>query len=284
MADRVEGPRVLLKEAITFALGDGQTHAPMVHARVGDAETRLILDTGSDTHLLITELADRLGLEAKPGEAGTDSTGASVPSWTLGEVGVRIGSMDLTLQEVVAIAGPEVFVSGGIGGILSPQRLHPTAWAVLDLVDSALFLLEGSQADVAAWLTAHSPSLHALTLEREAGDATILVRAAVEPHEPVVTLLDTGGKGTEAAVGAVPGLMGGATRSTGRGVGGGESFGSEVADQVLLVGDARVAVPRLILRDAMAVAQVLVGMDVLRGTVLAVSRDLRRPVIWLVPR
>lgn len=275
--------RVLVEEPITFALADRDTHSPMVHASVGGEATRLILDTGSDTHLLITELAERIGLEAHPGEPGTDSTGASVPSWTLGEVGVRIGDEDLTLPEVVAIAGPEAFVSGGIGGIISPQHLDPTAWAVLDLADDAFFLLQGPEADVAAWLTDRCPTLQALTLGRAPGETTILVRAAIEPYDPVVTLLDTGGKGTELAADAAPGLAGGEQRSTGRGVGGDEAFGSEVTDRVLLVGDARLPVPRLILRETTRVAQGLVGMDLLRGTVLAASGDLQRSVIWLVP-
>lgn len=31
-------------------------------------------------------------------------------------------------------------------------------------------------------------------------------------------------------------------------------------------------------------AELSVGMDLLRGTVLVVSADLRRPVLWLVPQ
>jgi hypothetical protein len=41
--------------------------------------------------------------EAGPGESGTDSTGASVPSWTVGEAAVEIGSRTFELRDVVAI-------------------------------------------------------------------------------------------------------------------------------------------------------------------------------------
>jgi len=44
-----------------------------------------------------------------------------------------------------------------------------------------------------------------------------------------------------------------------------------------------VPVPRLLLRDDIGNAPGLIGMDILRGTVLMVSADKRRPVIWLLP-
>jgi predicted aspartyl protease len=99
-------PRVLLDEPLTFSLADRQTHAPMVHATVHGERTKAILDTGSTDHLLTVELAEQLGLELAEGEEGTDSTGASVPSWSLGDVPVEIGGMRFTLGNVVGIHGP----------------------------------------------------------------------------------------------------------------------------------------------------------------------------------
>jgi hypothetical protein len=64
---------------------------------------------------------------------------------------------------------------------------------------------------------------------------------------------------------------------------GGDAFGSVVADQTLEVGETRVAVPQLILRDEMEGRGGLVGMDVLRGTILTVRADPARSVIWQVP-
>ena len=60
-------------------------------------------------------------------------------------------------------------------------------------------------------------------------------------------------------------------------------IGFEIQDQVLRVGDARLPVPSLLVRKEIGVAQGLVGMDLLRGTVLLVSADPGRPVTWLVP-
>jgi len=277
-------PRILLDEPITFDVGDGkQTHAPMVNATIHGTPTKLILDTGSTDHLLTVELAEQAGLALAEGEAGTDSTGASVPSWSVGDVPVEIGGMSFTLGNVVGIAGPPPFIQGGIGGIVSPQHLHTSAWAVLDLAAERFLLVETDAADPSAWLTDAAPAMQLLPLDREPGDETILVRAAIEPFERAVTMLDTGGKQTEMVADIGPGLVAGPTQVTGHGVGGSESFGSEVADQTLIVGDARIPVRRLILRDAMEDRGLLVGMDVLRGTVLAVNGDPAKPVLWVVP-
>jgi hypothetical protein len=120
-----------------------------------------------------------------------------------------------------------------------------------------------------------------LTLERIASDPTIQVDAAIDPFEPVVTLVDTGGKSTVFAAKAVPGPAG-EQGGAGRGVSGTQIMGSMVADQTLVVGDARLLVARLVIGEAMDEQDDLVGADVLRGTMLAVSADRTRPVYWLV--
>ena len=276
-------PRIVLDVPITFDVGnDQQTHAPMVHATVGGAPTKLIVDTGSTDHILTIELARQLSLEATPGEEGTDSTGASVASWMLGTVAAEIGGRTFDLHEVVAITAPAPFAGFGIGGILSPQHLQPGTWAMLDLAGERFMLLEADLADVTTWLTDRAPTLELLRLDRAQGDPTILVRASVEPNEPVVTMLDTGGKRTQFTAAAVPDGGEGPQAITGHGVGGGASYGTELAERALLVGGARLPVQSLIVGPEMDGRDGLVGMDVLRGTVLTVSGDPERPVLWQV--
>lgn len=276
-------PQILLDIPITFNVGEGRTtHAPMVHATIHGHATKLIVDTGSTDHLLTIELARELGLEATPGEAGTDSTGASVDSWTLGTVTAEIGEQAFELRDVIAITGPAPFAGFGIGGMLSPQHINPDVWATLDLARERFTMLDGNRAEITAWLTDRAPTLELLRLERAAGDTTILVEAAVEPHAPVVTMLDTGGKRTQFTATAVPGAGDGPQVSSGRGVGGGASVGTELTGQTLLVGGARLPVQSLIVGPEMDGRDGLVGMDVLRGTVLTVSGDPDRPVLWQV--
>lgn len=58
---------VLARLPITYQVRDGgTTHAPMVITSVGGVEGRLVLDTGSDVHLVNEELADEIGLVKKP--------------------------------------------------------------------------------------------------------------------------------------------------------------------------------------------------------------------------
>ena len=282
MADAAS-PHVILEAPLTFDVGGDTTHVPMVEAIVGGVAIKLILDTGSSDHVLTRELAEDARLPLEPGEPGTDSTGASVPSWNLGGLDVEIAGQTFGLRDVVAITAPGPFVGWGVGGFLSPQHLHPTAWVVLDLAAERLVLADGDETAVADWLPRRTPGLRLLRLDRVSTDPTILVRAGLDDFEPVVTLLDTGGKSTEFVGAAVPGLGGGELRGAGRGVGGGQIVGSVVENRVLVVAGMRLPVARVVVRDAMDGHDGLVAMDVLRGTVLAVSADRSRPAFWQVP-
>ena len=281
--ERAPGIRLLLEVPITFAVGDEVTHAPMVEGMVNAVPTRLILDTGSTDHILTTELVARAALHAVPGEAGTDSTGSSIPSWTVDRARVGIGPRHFALSNLVAIVGPAPFAGWGIGGFLSPQHLQAGAWAVVDLADARFALVSGDEKGVSAWLAVRHPDLVRVRLDRAPGDATILVAGGIEPHPPVTTMLDTGGKRTEFTAAAVPGLGGGQRLPSGRGVGGTESFAADAGPGVLRIGPARVRVPSLLVREQKGNAPGVVGMDLLRGTVLAVRGDPQAPVLWLVP-
>ncbi len=96
-------------------------------------------------------------------------------------------------------------------------------------------------------------------------------------------MLNTGGRTTEFTSASLGGLQGSVPERLGKGVGGQDVPGSEVVDRVLRVGEARFAVPSLLIRDEIGTLSGLVGMDVLRGTVLVVGADRDRPIIWLVP-
>jgi hypothetical protein len=277
--------RVLFETPITFDVVDRVVHSPMVHANVNGTMTKLILDTGSTDHVLTIELANRAALRSEPGESGTDHAGAAVPSWTLGEVPIQIESNALRLRNVVAIRAPARFEGWGVGGFLSPQNLHPSAFVVIDLVVDKLALVEGDTSTVSAWLRSRSPMLRLISLPRERGE-TVEVRASVEPFDSAVTMLNTGSSGTEFQRTAVPGLQGVPPESTGLGVSGAIVEGEDVTGQTLRVGDARFPLPVLFLRERMPPPHPpgQVGMDILRGTVLVVSADADRPILWMVPQ
>ena len=273
---------VLHAEPITFETADGTTHAPLVDAVVDGVGTRLILDTGASDHLLTMDVCEAANLATEPGEPGTDSTGSSVPSWQAREVTIRIGELELALAEVIAIDTPPPFRSGAIGGTLSPQHLRPGTSAVLDLSASPVATLVRAD-DVDGWLAESYPGWRTLRLPAVDGDGTVLVEMAIDSFPSTVMMLDTGAKMTYAAKAAVPGLgEGGVRRSTGRGVGGTESFGVDVPGRVLHVGDASLPFDLVIAEHDLGIAGCVVGMDVLRGTVLAVGPP-GSPVRWLLP-
>ncbi len=268
---------------ITYEVsGGGKTHAPMIIATVGGVEARLVLDTGSEVHLVNEELADELRLAKEPGEEGTDHSGATMPSWNVGDVGISMGAADLTLHEVVAIPAPPPFTGWGIRGILSPQNLHPTAVTVIDMVANELLLVEGTDEQVADFLRSRTPALTLLTLARDARFPSVVVTAEIEPFEGIPTMLNTGGKRTEFSKAAVPGLSVGASERLGGGVSGSDYAGGSVGPQTLVVHGKRLSVPALAVREQMHDPQGIVGVDVLRGTVLCCAADRERPVYWCV--
>jgi hypothetical protein len=253
----------------------------MVHVKVAGVPTKLVLDTGSTDHVLTGELATRARLSHTPAEPGTDHAGAAVESWDLGGVEIEIGGESLLLRQVVAIEGPPMFGQWGVGGFLSPQMLHQSGFMVIDLADKKLSHVLGDPSQVSAGLLERHPTMRLVLLPRE-DEEFVAVQASVEPFLSVVTMLNTGSD-TEFASEAVPGLRGEPRQNIGHGVGGTQVVGEEVPGQTLLVGDARFPLPRLLVREDMPPPHGIVGMDVLRGTVLAISANRAEPIQWLVP-
>ena len=272
------GVRILTHVPITYG-----EQAPVVPGAVGSIETLFVLDTGSDVHILTKELVDRLGLAVEPGEEGVDHSGATMPSWSVEDVLLTLGGFDVALDDVVSIPAPEPFPRLGIGGILSPQHLHPTAVTVIDLLHDELVLVEADAEELVPWLEARSPGLSSLSLERDPSFTSVAVRGiAVRAFAERTTLLNSGGKRTEFSRAAVPGLAGGEEERLGAGVSGADIRGSIAGAQVLDVAGREVHVAELTMREVMHDPQGMIGIDVLRGTVLAVAADLARPVVWRV--
>jgi hypothetical protein len=277
------GVQVVTRVPITFDAADRRTHAPLVSGSVGGIDTLLVLDTGSDVHILTKELVDRLGLEAEEGEEGIDHSGATMPSWSVADVGLTLGAAELTLGDIVSIPAPAPFVTGGIGGGLSPQHLHPTAAVVIDLAANELLLAEGDDDEIAAWLDERSPSLTTLSLERDPNFTTVVVPAAVRPFDEMPVLINTGGKRTEFSRSAVPGLGDGSEKRLGAGVSGADVIGSSAGAQVIVVAGHELPVEQLAVRETMHDPQGMVGMDVLPGSVVACAADRGRRVVWQIP-
>ena len=145
-----------------------------------------------------------------------------------------------------------------------------------------LLLVEGSDDAVEEWLVERAPSLTTLSLEREPGFATVVVPAAVRPFADVSTLLNTGGKRTE----FVSAASRESTRARRSGLGAASAAPTSSARRPAPRRSGRrheLPVAQLAVRESMPDIQGMVGIDVLRGTVLACSADLRRRVILRIP-
>lgn len=279
---------LLLHAPLFYEAGPRALHCPMVTANVGGIRTKLIVDTGATEHVLTLDAADRAGLARVAGPPGTDASGSTVESWIVDDVPIEVGGEGLPRGEVAAIAGPDPFAEWGIGGFLSPQRLWPTGTVVVDFAASALSVFEGPgrmQATVADVVRRH-PDFTLVDAARHAS-GTIGVEVEVPPHDPVVAIFDSGASQTEAAF---PG--GGAEVLRSRSVGGTALEGRAVRSQTLVAGRARIrlevlsAVDRVPTPDGSADDEVpgaLIGMDVLRGTVLVIGPADAKQVVWLVP-
>jgi hypothetical protein len=278
----------VLRAPIRFVAENGDpVHAPVVLATIGAIHTRLVLDTGSDVHLLTRETAEAADLALTGADIGTDHAGTELESWLVGDVQLSLdeaapAEARLELHHVVAIPAPAAFIERGIGGILSPQRLHPTAFAIIDEVDDELALLDADAEGIRGSILDRQPGIEVLALERAPGDARPIVEAAIEPHGPVPVLVNTGGRHTEFEPSTVPGLAGGELERIGVGVSGADVLGAEAGRQVLALGGVRVAVPSLKLRTGMADPPAMLGQDIIRGTVVAVGPDPATPVLWQV--
>jgi hypothetical protein len=278
--------RILAGVPITFETASGgTTHTPLVMASIrGASAARYVVDTGSEVHLLNEDFVEELGLNKEPGEEGTDHAGNTMPSWSVGDVAAEVGGLELPLREVVAIPAPAPFPGFGIRGILSPQNLHPSAWTVIDMAADELILLEATDEHEAAdYLRARTPALELLTLARNAVFPSLVVGAALDGFAEMPTMLNTGGKATEYSAASLPGLRAEAVGRLGGGVSGADYSGGSVGSQDLVIGGRRLTAPNVHIREQMHEPQGIIGMDVLRGTVLTFAGDLSRPVFWQVP-
>ena len=276
---------IIAQLPITFDTADGTTtHAPLIMTSVGGAApARYILDTGSEVHLLNEDLADELQLEKVPGEDGVDHAGNTMPSWTVGDVGIDLGGFSATLGDCVSIPAPAAFTTKGFRGGLSPQDLHPDAWIVIDTAADELLLLEGANEETADFLRARAPGLNLLILPRDTRYTTVVVPAALDGYDEIPTLLNTGGKSTEYGAETVAGMASGTEERLGAGVSGADYAGWSVGAHFLKIGGGKVSLPKVSVRPQMHDPQAIVGMDAMRGTVLAFANDLSKPVFWLVP-
>jgi hypothetical protein len=97
------------------------------------------------------------------------------------------------------------------------------------------------------------------------------------------TLLNTGGKSTEYSAAAVRGLRAEAVGRLGGGVSGAGYSGGSVGRRTLRICGAQVELADVHVREQMHAPEGMLGMDVLRGSVLTCAAEASGPVFWQIP-
>lgn len=266
--------------------GDATTHTPLVRGSIAGSPTRLVLDTGCDVQILTDAFARAAGLRLGGGEDGVDHAEATVASAGAVDVVLELDDLRLPLPNTFVIPTPPAFARMGIGGILSPQHLLDAGYAIIDLARDELVLTASDPAPDAVrdWLVTRWPDGIVHPLARDPDFGAVVVAASITPDHAVPTILNTGGKATEFDPTA-SGCESAAPEVTlGHGVSGVPIFGRPAGARHLHTGDVELPVSAVFLREMSEPPHGIVGMDVLHGTVLAVTADPRHRVLWQLPQ
>lgn len=244
---------------IEFVVGSDAQHAPIVTGTILGTELCFIVDTGSTDHVLDRSALHHLAFSTGPGNTGTDHAGGAVESWSVVGVEVEQCGDVLPLGPCVAIELPRPLVSGGIAGVLSPQRLvRPVT---IDLIHHEFRL--GSTQELGT------------TLIRREGLLGVEVRVG---GRRTLAMANTGTPDTEVVPGLTPGAPETATTVHGAGLGGTGVRGSLAEAIDLEVAGVAHGQRSVLVRDVPFGFGAMLGMDVLAGSVLAL--DGERASAW----
>jgi hypothetical protein len=106
---------------------------PLVSGTIAGEPTLMLVDTGTNAHVIAGWLARRLALSmAERGDVGADHAGRSIPSYRVDRPEITIdGWGRLGASTALATEVPEALERLGIGAFISPQRLDEEGDATL---------------------------------------------------------------------------------------------------------------------------------------------------------
>lgn len=258
---------------------------PLIQATVAGKEVLLLLDTGATHSVLGSDFVRKQGLARSGDTQGEGHIGEKVELGRLAPVDLGVGHTTRHLEDLASTDVPSAFGPLGIAGFLSPQTFFTEGCLVFDFPAGKLYVLKCGFTEARAWLASRHPGSRIADLRRVPDNEgrRLLLSAAVAGRPPVTALLDTGGSHTEFAPeylgvsDAAPGDTGGISVS-GKAVQATSVPGQQVELGGLLFGPmtlrSRVQKPG---------RQALIGMDLLRSTVLLVPCAERDTVALLQP-
>lgn len=259
-------------------------HTPMFERKIGSERQLFIVDTGATDSIFAKRLAGALGLTLRDDDPGTDHAGAPVPTWiATPDLEMHLGPHRVVFSPTMVIDAPPPFADWGIGGIVSPQNLHPNAVLVLDLIANELVLHEQPLDTVLDTLSERlrRPPLR-LPRDTTTPDTSklVVVRGETSDGAPLRILLNTGGRRVEIDPAACDAAIGEQTQVRGKGVSGADVVGAVLAEQTVALGERRFTYEQVTVRPQGASYDAQLGIGALRDTVIVVSGDRRAPAYW----
>lgn len=270
---------------LTFSVNGRTLPVPLVRATVHGHEGWLIVDTGASHHALARGFAEANQLVRAPAPAGQDHVGKPVEVAAAAEGNWQLGAYSRSVTDAVIVPTPPAFTPLGIIGFLSPQHLADHGYVILDFPAGRMSVLASGSSDALhAWLRKHYATVRVLELPRETGPSPRqpFILAALGDQPPVIAQLDTGGSTTEFDDALLPAAGPTDASSNSLTINGPARAARVVTDQFVTLGGQRFGPLKVKARSPKPGFSALIGMDLLRATVVVIPNDPREPIRLLV--
>lgn len=276
---------VVAEVPIVFEARGQKLPVPLVPGRIQEQEGLLLLDTGSSHNALTRAFAEAHGIVGTPAGTGHDHAGDAVKTELASATEWRLGPFTRRVEDGLVVPGPPPFAPLGIVGFLSPQRLFASSTVVLDFPGGRLFALSGSAAAIERWLAARYRDAARATLPRVAGPHAdkLYVTVRLAGGVSAVAEIDTGGTTTEFAESLLPPAEPAPETATSTAVSGRTRTARVVPGQTLALGALDFGPTKVKTRPADVAPEVLLGIDLLRRTVLVIPAEPAAPLVVLRP-
>lgn len=277
--------QLIAEVPINFAARGQKLPVPLIPAQVCGVDGLLLIDTGSSHNALTRDFAEAHDLTNATATIGRDHAGETVTTSLAQTADWQLGEFRRPVEDAVVVAGPPPFKPLGIVGFLSPQNFFGAAHVVLDFPAGRLVALAGDANAARAWAVARYPGAELAVLPRAAGPHTqkLYVQAQLASGASVVAEIDTGGSTTEFAANLLPAEDTDET-VTSVTVSGKKRAARVVDGQTLSLGGMKFGPLKVKARPTGTGPAMLLGIDLLRQTVLILPAAPNAPIVVLRPR
>jgi hypothetical protein len=191
---------------------DGVSRDPVITVEIAGKAVKMLLDTGSNAHLLDLEFARSVGMKPVSNGIGHDHHRNPVETWMLPNLEMQSSSWTMT-SDVVVIHTGRSLTENKVFGTLSPQKMLSAGTVVIDLPARKLVLRKTRARVRRNWLDSRWPERDFVPFEIVGDRGDLFIKGALSGKPMTMMLLNTGSVPTEISP-AYSGLRPGVHRST----------------------------------------------------------------------